>query len=327
MKTHFKYALVAALLLAPVSRGIKAATKSPPDFEKPGIDKIAQLSAKEHSTILFTVADDLIGYGKDGRVEWIRSNHNPRNFACGWPHPALSHDGLRVAFVSDGDKPGDCRITIYDVSTGTQRGLIETTHDPGEISWSWDDAEIALFDHGISAVSVSDGVKRVLLAFPMKKIDDREFTYGVWDPIEWLHNDKDLVVQLDTEIPTKEPGTYDRQSNLVFIGDGNARVTDIGSQPVVSPISNRIAYYAPDGVVAINPDSTGKVILAKAPRTTLFFKEELFGRIVWSPDGNQLFFGTIVSENRRDNLYLLDVKSGRSERFLSHTSITIRGWR
>jgi hypothetical protein len=39
-----------------------------------------------------------------------------------------------------------------------------------------------------------------------------------------------------------------------------------------------------------------------------------------------LFFGTIVSENRRDKLYLLDVKSGRRERFLSETSIGIRGW-
>jgi hypothetical protein len=53
----------------------------------------------------------------------------------------------------------------------------------------------------------------------------------------------------------------------------------------------------------------------------------LFGNIVWSPDGNRLFFGTIVSENRRDNLYLLDVKSGHREQFQSHTSITIRGWR
>jgi hypothetical protein len=59
----------------------------------------------------------------------------------------------------------------------------------------------------------------------------------------------------------------------------------------------------------------------------LFFKEQLFGKIVWSPDGNRLFFGTIVSENRRDNLYLLELKSGRREPFLSHTSIAIRGWR
>jgi len=59
----------------------------------------------------------------------------------------------------------------------------------------------------------------------------------------------------------------------------------------------------------------------------LFFKDELFWNIVWSPDGKRLFFGTIVSEDRRDDLYLLDVKSSRREQFLSHTSITIRGWR
>lgn len=94
----------------------------------------------------------------------------------------------------------------------------------------------------------------------------------------------------------------------------------------VSPISDRIAYYAPEGIIAINADATGKTVLAKVPRAVLFSKDELFWKIVWSPDGNRLFFGTIVSENRRDNLYLLEVKSGRRERFLSHTSITIRGW-
>lgn len=102
-------------------------------------------------------------------------------------------------------------------------------------------------------------------------------------------------------------------------------MVDVGSRPSVSPISDRIAYYGRDGVVAVNADETGRSVLARAPGA-LFLKEDLFGNIVWSPDGNRLFFGTIVSENRNDNLYLLDVKSGRRERFLSHTSITIRGW-
>jgi hypothetical protein len=167
----------------------------------------------------------------------------------------------------------------------------------------------------------------VLLPFPMKKIGDHEFTFWVWYPMQWLHNGKDLVVELNTEIPTKEPGTYNQQSNLLLARGEDARMIDVGSQPAVSPLSDRIAYYAPEGVVAINPDKTGKAVLADPPRYMLFFKEELFGKIVWSPDGNRLFFGTIVSENRRDNLYLLELKSGRREPFLSHTSITIRGWR
>jgi hypothetical protein len=77
--------------------------------------------------------------------------------------------------------------------------------------------------------------------------------------------------------------------------------------------SYRIAYDASEGIIAINADATGKTVLAKVPRAVLFSKDELFWKIVWSPDGNRLFFGAIVSENRRDNLYLLDVKSGRRE--------------
>lgn len=160
--------LVTLLLLASTAFGSEAPTKSLLEVEKPGISKIAQLTAREHSTILF--ADDVIGLAKDGAVEWINSNHNSRRSTCGWPHPALSHDGLRVAFVSDGDTPEHCRIVIHDTPTGTERKLIETAaDDPGEISWSWDDAEIAFFDHGILAVSLRDGVRRVLLPYPMKK--------------------------------------------------------------------------------------------------------------------------------------------------------------
>lgn len=94
--------------------------------------------------------------------------------------------------------------------------------------------------------------------------------------MQWLHNGKDLVVELNTEIPTKEPGTYKQQSNLLLVSGRDARVIDIGSQPAISPISDRIAYYAPEGVVAINPDKTGKAVLAYAPRRILFLKDELF---------------------------------------------------
>jgi dipeptidyl aminopeptidase/acylaminoacyl peptidase len=327
MSNILQHLLVAILLLSPTAHRDEAETKALLEREKPGIEKIAQLTANDHTTILFAIADHLIGYAKDGHIEWIKSNRNSQRVTCAWPHPALSHDGLRVAFVSDSGKPEHCYIVIQDMGTGVQQELIETADDPGEISWSWDDTEIAFFDHGISAVSVRDGAKKVLLPFPLKKIGNREFTFGVWYPMQWLHNDKDLIVELNAEIPTKEPGTYNQQSNLLLVSRGDARVIDIGSQPAVSPISDRIAYYASEGVVAINADTTGKTALGEAPGPILFSKDELFWKIVWSPEGNRLFFGTIVSENRRDNLYLLDVKSGRRKLFLSHTSITIRGWR
>jgi hypothetical protein len=319
-----QHALTAIVMLALAATGCGGEAKSLLDFERPGIDKIAHLTAKEHSAILFTVGDYIIGYAKEGRTQWINSTDR-RARPCGWPHPALAHDGSRVAFVSDSDTPTHCRITIHDTSTGEERQLIDVTDDPGEISWSWDDSEIAFFDHGIWAVSVRDGTKRVLLSSGGMKIDDRQFVFWVWYPMQWLHNGE-LVAELQTEIPQKEPGTYVEQSNLLLVKDGSARVIDIGSRPSVSPVSNRIAYYAGANVVVINSDGTAKNVLAKAPTQMLVFKEDLFGNIVWSPDGSRIFFGTIVSESRSDKLYLLNVQSGRREEFLSHTSITIRGW-
>jgi hypothetical protein len=45
-------------LLAAIVLTTEATTKSAREVEKPEINKIAQLSATEHSTILFSVADD-----------------------------------------------------------------------------------------------------------------------------------------------------------------------------------------------------------------------------------------------------------------------------
>lgn len=316
--------LAAILLLAFAANSDDTRSNSLLELEKSGIDKIVRLTAKERSTVLFTVADYAVGYAKEGRLQWIGST-DYRPTPCGWPHPALSRDGLRVAFVSDSDTPKQCRIVVHDMRTDTQRNLVETAYDPGEISWSWDGSEIAFFERGISAVSVSTGTKRMLLPFPRKVGDVHQYTFGVWNPMQWLHNGTDLVVELETQVPTNEPGTHTYRGNVLIVRDGDTQLIDIGSAPSVAPSSDRIAYYSAGAIVAIDADKTRRRVLAKAPRTMLF-REDLWGWIVWSPDGNRLFFHTIVSENRSDKVYLLDVKSGRREQFLSSTSIRIRGW-
>lgn len=224
--------LAALFLLAPPAFTGNSVAKSPPEIKNPGINKIVQLTAREHSTILFSIADEAVGYAKDGMVEWINTNHKTGHVNCGWPHPALSHDGLRIAFVSDGDAP-NCRIVIHDIPTGVERALIDTPNDPGEVSWSWSDAEIVFIDSGISAVALKDGVKRVLLPYPINKIAGREFELGTWYPMQWLHNGKDLVIELSIEISTENAGSYDQQPNLLLVSGGEAHVLDIGSQPCV----------------------------------------------------------------------------------------------
>jgi len=115
-----------------------------PDFERRGTERSAQLSAKDHSTILFTINDQTIGFAKDGAVG--RIGHDWIGHCNRWTHPSLSHDGRRVAYVSDGESEGtplhNCRVVIHDLATGADRTLIETSDDPGEISWSWDNTRI-----------------------------------------------------------------------------------------------------------------------------------------------------------------------------------------
>jgi hypothetical protein len=77
---------------------------------------------------------------------------------------------------------------------------------------------------------------------------------------------------------------------------------------------------AAGGIATIDPNGTGKVLVFSS-------RAHLTGLIVWSPDGGQLFFGAIESEDRSDPVFLLELKSGKSRKFLAHTSIRIRAWR
>ena len=317
---------VLAVALASAGNGGEACARSK-QLEQPAVDKIVQLTAQDHSTILFTLAGSRIGYSRSGRVQWIVPNDKPGLRECSWPHPALSHDGLRVAFVTASDDTKHCVIRIHDMETGKEDGLLVTNGDPGEISWSWDDQDIVFFDHGFTAVSVQAGIRQAPMPSPLEGPNGKNYEHSVWDSMQWLHNDKDLVVTLDTEIPTKEAGTYIQGSDVLLIAQAETRVLDMGSGATVSPSSDRIVYFGTKGVMSISPAAAEPTVLAKAPSSPLFSKEELFGTPVWSPDGNQLFIGTIVSENGRDKIYLLDVASGRYSRFLSHTSIAIRAWR
>jgi hypothetical protein len=333
------FLLAATLFLTFAAGHTQAGPKSLLEFEKRGIDRIAQFTAKERSTILFEVGgyeEHAVGYAMDGRIEWIDSS--PISSECR-RHPALSHDGLKVAFMSNGRALAPeptrpflpiqyCRINIYDIPTAAERELVQVLGDPGEISWSWDGTEIAFYERGISAVSVRDGVRKVLL--PMNAFDGGRMQ---WYPMQWLHN-QDLVIELSKEIPVNKSGTsFVDQSSLFVVSRGALRLLAIGRSPAVSPLSDRIAYYASGRVVevngrvaAINADGTGRALLARAPRALPLFAHQFFGDIVWSPDGSRLFFGEMVSDTLSDDLHLLDVKSGRYEHFFSGTSIQIRGW-
>ncbi len=320
--------IVFSLVLLVTTVGLLAHPSRPEtslaERERSGIAKIARLTKLERSTILFTLNDNVVAYAREGQVGWVTTEDKNRRDLCGWPHPALSHDGKRVAFVLP-TKGGDrCRIVIDDIRTSTQHDLVELGDQPGEMSWSWDDTQIAFFDSEVTAVSVATGAKRILRRHRMS--GDPRLSYWAWNSVQWLHNDRDVLVELDEAVPTSRPGERTTPSDLLLFSGDTAHLIGSCWRPAVSPTSDRIACYAHEGIVTMNSDGTGKTVLAKAPRQLLFFREELWGTIAWSPDARRLFFGTWVSEDRRDTVYLLDVTSGRRQTFQSRTSIRIRGW-
>jgi hypothetical protein len=103
MSYVFQHLLVAILLSASTASVNKAGVKSLPEVEKLGIDTIARFSVQEHSTILFTLADRVIGYAKDGHVAWINSNHESGTARCQWPHPGAGHRRWSHPNILDGN--------------------------------------------------------------------------------------------------------------------------------------------------------------------------------------------------------------------------------
>jgi len=143
--------------------------------------------------------------------------------------------------------------------------------------------------------------------------------------MQLLHNDQDLVIERSEEVLAGPRGAFAEQSKLFVVGTNGGHLIDLGSGPSVSPLSDRIAYFVPEGIATINADGTERQLIAKTPRV-FFSPVHSIGPIVWSPDGGRLFFADIESEDRSDRLFLLDLKSGKPSTFVSHTSIRVRGW-
>ncbi|HLY42486.1 MAG TPA: hypothetical protein VKR52_14825 [Terracidiphilus sp.] len=149
-------------------------------------------------------------------------------------------------------------------------------------------------------------------------------------PLQWSHVGDELLVEFSRDVPTSQPNVY--SSNPVEYqieltnGDHLSELGD-GSGANVSPIGDRIAWYWNNKIVVANADGRNRQVLTAAPRWMLFFQKDFKGPLVWSPDGKQLFFGAFESETCRDSVYLLQVNTGRSRRFLRRTCLTIQDWR
>ena len=82
-----------------------------------------------------------------------------------------------------------------------------------------------------------------------------------WYPMQWLRDGKGLVIELSMVASGSKTGALATYEPGVFVvGSGTIRQIDRGRLPAVSPSSDRIAYYSSEGVVAADPDGTGRTV-------------------------------------------------------------------
>lgn len=304
-------------------------------IDRSNIERIAQLTATRGGTILFVI-NRAVGYasaGKVRRLELPKSNSHCRYWGA-----ALSHDGHLLAFLS-GERTEHCTLSIYDTRTNKIRPLLDLPPAPAALSWSWDDTEIAFSDPrtntpSIRSVSVRDGSVRTIVTSSQLAIDKAptgiQLRFDADAPMAWSHTGNELVVGFRREIPTAQPSTYSSYpvEYTIDLGRGAVRAAiGDGYGARVSPVADRIAWYRDKKIAVANLDGTDREVLTSAPRWMLFLPGDFKGPLVWSPDGEQLVFGTFESETCKDDIYILQVKTKRSQRFLHRTCIVILDWR
>jgi len=301
-------------------------------LEQNNIDKLAQFTAQQHAAILFTIGDRVVGYANQGTVKQLSLPR--RNPSCLYPHPTLSHDGQFLAFLS-GEKSEHCEIALLNLATGRIEPLLDLTYNPGALSWSWDDSEIAFRDPrvlapSIQALRVQDGSVRVLVPPSQLTIDGTQFglLLGYFGAVQWTHTGNGLLVGFTRDVPTRQPDAYAVEFRIEEAKNGVLSNFRHGSYAAISPVADRVAWCGDGRIIVENLDGTRRQIRATSPRWMMgIFSTSFKGPLTWSPDGRQLFFGVHESEDCSDDVYLLQIETRRSKRFLHNSCITIEDWR
>jgi hypothetical protein len=308
-------------------------------FDQSNIEKFAQFSADMHAAILFSVGDNATGYAINGVARQLHLL--PGNSSCPHPTPALSHDGRTLAYWS-AQPSGKCGITLLDIGTGSSRPLPELGVNWSTLSWSPDDSEIAFhhttfiptYSASIQAVAVRDGSVRTLvppgpITLDGTQYSERELGLDNFARIEWSHDSETVVVGFTRYVPHPNSQWYD--AKLVGIALANHGVLSsfsTGTFASISPAGDRIAWITLNNkIAAANLDGTDRRVLTGAPRWLGLLPGDLNWPITWSPDGKQILFRNIVSDDCTDDIYLLQVDTGRRRRLLHHSCIAILNWR
>jgi TolB protein len=221
--------------------------------------------------------------------------------------PAWRPDGSRLAFVGGMNLASLPRVTeaedLYLArrdGRGQRRLTTSATHDVGP-AWSPDGRRIVYVRSLLASPSRSSIVVRDLAGTVSRRL-----TFGSLDlQPSWSHDGR-VIVFLRIDSRTRRSGIWTVRpdgSGLRRILAGLPRVT----QPVWSPVGNRLVVTDGRSLMIINPDSSGRRVIA------LLQSDQNGDRIdpepAWSPDGRAIAFAQLRmgSNGRRADVWAVNV--------------------
>ena len=301
--------------------------------DRADIAKVAAVTRADHSTIFFRITGiQTSGYVRDGVIHMLALERT-RSSRWRCVGEAVSRDGARLAYVNATEDGQHCRVVVLEIDTNRERVLseIDPVHTRHSVlRWSWDDTEIVSQElRGIFAISTKDGRKRQLASLPLRS-DSGTWQDLVVHSLDWLHGRRELVADASACVP--RPGAPDCQykHHVMLISGDRGQPLAIGRGAAVSPGGDRIAFVTKSSIEIIDANGSNRQRVGSVPRLPLFpwVREDTeLTSVIWSPDGDQVWFDTAGAGLDSTTLYLVDVKQGIRRRVVGDGYVEIVAWR
>lgn len=284
----------------------------------PELDKLSDLSRKEHWIFLCYSSLNQILYVQEGHVNLVypKGDDIAGLYHDYDTHPSLSPDGRYVAFMKQPPASRSRKyepITIFDLQSGGQWDLTHGLSEVTGLAWSPDGKEIAF------VANDKDQKKQSLYTINVISRQGIELVPGggvsSHTPPSWSPDGKEIVFQTHV-------WNQSRSSAIVIVSreTKNLRKLDEGTDPSWSSDGSLIAYHAYNqnnkDCYTIKPDGTGKRLLFSA-KGFLWDDQDLVSPVVWSPDMRYVVYhktAGLKGSGRR--IYLLDLENKRKNRFI-----------
>jgi len=184
-----------------------------------------------------------------------------------------------VAFLY-GPAAGHCELAIYDLSTGAVRPILDLPHPPLQLSWSWDDSEIAYarwneFHVSVQAIALRDGSVRTII--PSDRVSVAGQPPGTplmldsLEPLQWSHDGQKMVTGLSFDIPTKTQNVHSSEPRIAAMGRESVEIIGMDRGVAVSPVSDRAAWYGSNDIYEANIDGSVQRVISRGRAGSAYF--------------------------------------------------------